>query len=331
MKIAFVYHQHDPHPSHAFFARTIGADFFSYNPRDLPPYITPVSSAFRWRHLLNYDIIFMESAGCLPMISWLKKFKPEKIVIAIAMDPLYHPVFNGMTNLKRRYLLKMLKHVDGFIAVSHMTEDLVHRCIDRPVRVVYPPIFNLPKAKSNLRNNNLLFIGHDRKTKGYDRLVMALPLIMNKFRNTRLYLIGTCCNDFTQKIEGLSIEGRVPDLDPYFKKCTFYVHPSDFDPCPVSVFDAMYAGMIPVLTRGVGQHELLLDGLDELVLESNDPSAISEKMLYLFRKPLSWRKRISLKCQKIAKQATFKKTETLFPKEFFSLVDEIKMSKNTLN
>jgi len=227
MKVAFIYHS-KPHSSHAIFAKSIGSEFI-----DLPYFPTSISFLYNLKLLTKYDILFTESAACLlPAI--LVKMAKRKFVLTIAMDPLYHPVYHQMPTVKRKYLLSLLKYVDGFIAVSEMMKILVQKIVSRPVEVVYPPIVNIPKTRSNIKNNNVLFIGHARRSKGYIKLIKAFELLEKENRNYKLYLIGKCCYDvknyFPKIPRNVHLEGFVPNIDPYFNLCSYYVHPADFDP-----------------------------------------------------------------------------------------------------
>ena len=59
----------------------------------------------------------------------------------------------------------------------------------------------------------------------------------------------------------------------------FNVHTSaDFDSCPVTVFESMSSGLIPIITENVGEADILNDkGLECLVLKNNQPESNCRK------------------------------------------------------
>ena len=157
-------------------------------------------------------------------------------------------------------------------------------------------------------------------------MVKAVKLLNKEKRKFNLYLVGRCESTVKENYKWLYKEGFVKpkSLKSYFKKCSIYVHPADFDPCPVSVFEAMSAGMIPIITKNVGQYDIFVEnGLNELVLEDNSPEAIAKKILDIYKKPKFWKRKISLKCKKIARNYRKEKQAKLFKKKFYKLLNAI--------
>ncbi|MEM3335903.1 MAG: glycosyltransferase family 4 protein [Candidatus Aenigmatarchaeota archaeon] len=318
-KIAFIYHT--PHHSHAGFARSINADFIYYNPYNLPTFLTPLYMIYGYEKIKKYDILFLESGSCLSLASSLKLRKKKLKIILLLMDPIVH----NLLFIKRKYLIFLIKrYVNGIIAVSNYIKRLARKNgIKCPIRVAYPYAYRLYNdVKPKLENKNILFIGHARKSKGYMKLVEAFKILREKDKEWNLYLVGECSKDIKEKFDGLHVEGRVSNLKKYFNICSLYVHPADFDPCPVSVWEAMSAGLIPILTKNVGNSEVLEEnGLKELILGNNDPVNISNKIEEIFYS--NSKKEISSLCRKIANEFTESKRKYMFRKEFFKLLDEI--------
>lgn len=318
-KIAFIYHT--PHHSHAGFAKSINADFIYYNPYNLPTFLTPIYLILGYDKIKNYNILFLESGSCLPLASSLKIRNKNLKIIMLVMDPIVHNLFF----IKKKFLLFLIKkYVDGIIAVSNYIKKLVIKNgIKCPIRVAYPYAYKIYRnCKPRLENKNILFIGHARKTKGYMKLLEAFKLLKKRDSEWNLYLVGDCYKHIKERFDGLHVEGRVKNLEKYFNICSLYVHPADFDPCPVSVWEAMSAGLIPILTKNVGNSEVLEEnGLKELIIENNDPVNIANKIEEIFYS--NNKKEISHLCRKIANDFTESKRKYMFRNEFFRLLDDI--------
>ena len=85
--------------------------------------------------------------------------------------------------------------------------------------------------------------------KRFDLLVDAVEILNKKGNEFSLYLVGSCIDSVNVDFPWLHKEGFQQNLDKYFKKCSLYIHPADFDSCPVTVFETMSSGMIPIIAN----------------------------------------------------------------------------------
>jgi len=84
----------------------------------------------------------------------------------------------------------------------------------------------------------------------------------------------------------------------------------------------MYAGLIPIITKDVGQAKILEEnGLNELILKNNKPKTIVEKILEIDNKSLAWKRKISRKCREIASRYTKEKQMKKFRDAFIRLIE----------
>jgi len=317
-KIAFIYQA--PHPSHAGFAKSINAKFIHYNPHNFFSFLVPIQSLFRSYLIKKYDVLFLESGACLPLASYTKMVKKNIKIVLLVMDPLFYNLFS----IKRNFLFFLIKkYVDGIIVVSKYMKQLVKKSFDCPIRVAYPyALKTYEDIKPRLNNKNILFVGHARRTKGYRKLIESFKLLKKRDRDWSLYLVGECSKDIKEMSDGLYIKGKVQKMDPFFSKCSLYVHPADFDPCPVSVWEAMSAGLIPIVTKNMGNAEILKEnGLGNLILEDNQPHTIVNKIEEIFNSPKKMA--ISSLCRRIALDFTKEKRTKLFKIEFLKLLEGI--------
>ena len=103
-----------------------------------------------------------------------------------------------------------------------------------------------------------------------------------------------------------------------------YVHPADFDSCPVTVFESMSSGLIPVITENVGEADILKEnGMNCLVLENNEPEMVAEKIIEIREHDENWKKNVSLKCKEISSNYNEETQSKEFKKVFEELVDQL--------
>jgi glycosyltransferase involved in cell wall biosynthesis len=226
-----------------------------------------------------------------------------------------------MSGPKKKFIINLLKSADGFVAISDLCKRMVEKYVTSPVVVAYPfPHRNFSKVKSNIKSKNALFVGRNDKTKGFTNLVEAIKILRENDKEWNLYLIGECSKSVKEE-EGIHTKGFVSDMVPYFEKCAYFVHPADFDPCPATVFEAMNAGMITVISNNIGQTDIFRSNkLNNLILESNSPEAISNKLLQLSQKNNSL---LSKKLKTMSKDFDESKRLKIFKKQFERLIGEI--------
>jgi len=316
-----------PHPAHKVFAESIDAEKISLLNKKETRYKGLIKGLFRINFLSKYEVIVSESADLSPLLYIVKKKSSKKKIISIAAETFYHSKYYDTSQIVRKILLWFLKNsVDGFIAVSKYMKNIVREQFpDISIEVAYPPITKEPSERTSLKEKNILFIGNNRKSKGYMELIEAFEILREKYKDIKLYLVGDCYKDIDKKVEGMYVEGRVPNLDIYFKRCSIYVHPAYIDPCPVSVSEAMYAGLLTILTDKVGQAELLKKkGLDNYIVNSNKPEILAEKIEEVISQDISKKKKDSKKFMEIARLLTKEVCAKRFKKVFFKLLHNVK-------
>ncbi|MGC8817572.1 MAG: glycosyltransferase family 4 protein [Candidatus Hadarchaeum sp.] len=296
-----------PHPAHLAWAKSVGSRVVE----------TPMGiGCFDQGKLKGSNILLLESLYCAPFARRYKKKNPECRVISIIADTSFWR--ERLSIFRRIYYWRYLPIVDGFIAVSERIKRDIQNYVDRPVEVVRPFPVNKFRPRKRDYERKILFIGNEAREKGYSNLVKA----MDYLPDFELFLVGDCCRKVRTKKPNIHLEGRVPSLKPYFQKCSIYAHPADFDPCPSVVWEAMYAGLIPIITRGVGQGELFSGDLGRLVLEKNDPKSIADKILEVYSIPD--KSKLIKKCMRLSEEHTKEKSVRRFKEAFHRLLKEIK-------
>ncbi len=294
-----------PHPAHLAWAKSVGAGVVK----------TPMGMGFfDIDKIQDSDLLLLESLYCAPFARRYKKKNPNCKIISIIADTSFWSERLGI--LRKMFYWRYLPFVDGFAAVSYRIKRDIQNYVDRPVVVVRPFLVNKFKFRRRGFNKKILFIGNKAKEKGYDYLIKS----MEHLPDFELFLVGDCCKRIRAKITNVHMEGRVPSLKPYFENCSIYAHPADFDPCPVVVWEAMYAGLVPVIS-GVGQSELFKGSLKKLVLTRNDPKTIADKIAEVYA--LKGKRELIEKCKKLSKEYTKEKSIRRFKKSFYRLTKEL--------
>ncbi|MBZ2166568.1 glycosyltransferase [Methanobacterium spitsbergense] len=319
-KILFT-HQ-GPHKVHGVFAETITENWYRYGDKHSEIIKNLIKSVF---DRSRYDIILVEGGLGLPH-SVLKKIKNhETKIILLNADTLLFDL-PKMNPLKKMVVKFLLSYVDGFIAISPLNKKIaLNNYPDKPISFVYPYGSNNSfQINCDLNSNNLLFIGNQESCKRFDLLVDAVEILNKRGNAFNLYLVGSCIDSITTDFPWLHKEGFQKNLDKYFKKCSLYVHPADFDSCPVTVFETMSSGMIPIITENVGEADILTDNrLEYLVLKDNNPKTIADKILEIHNLDEKEKANISIKCKEISSKYNAETQSKEFEKAFQEVVNQL--------
>ncbi|MFY9637848.1 MAG: glycosyltransferase [Methanobacterium sp.] len=319
-KILFT-HQ-GPHKVHGIFAGTVTKNWYRYGDNHPEIIKNLIKSLF---DRSSYDIILVEGGLGLPH-AVLKKIKNSKTkIILLSADTLLYDL-PKMNYLKRKTVQLLLSYVDGYIAISPLNKRIASKFYgEKPIYSVYPyGSHNNFEINCDLDSKDLLFIGNHEMCKRFDLLVNAVKILNDEGYKHNLYLVGSCVDKIGEDYNWLHKEGFQENLDKYFKACSMYVHPADFDSCPVTVFEAMSSGLIPLITENVGQSDILKEnGLECLILNNNQPERVAEKILDIENQDKKWKENVSLKCKEISSNYNQETQSKEFKKVFHELIDEI--------
>jgi glycosyltransferase involved in cell wall biosynthesis len=308
MKVTFLYpaSKISPHPVHLAWAKAVQARAIQ----------TPIGvGRFNYRTLKSSEVLLLESLYSAPFAKRFKKMNPECKVVSIIADTSFWKKKLGL--MRKIYYWRYLSSVDGYLAVSERIKKDILSYENKPVKVVRPFFVSKYRIKRRGISKNILFIGHEVREKGYLQLVQAMKYLPE----FTLYLIGDCCKGVKTRLRNIRLKWRVPRLNGYFRKCSFYVHPAEFDPCPVVVWEAMYAGLIPLITEGVGQSELFKGKLERLLLKDNAPKTIAEKIEEIYS--ASDVDALIADCKKLAERYEKEKSIEQFRVSFRKLLEAI--------
>lgn len=228
----------------------------------------------------GYDLCFWVSDGSIPTLKSRKNFLHFQVP--------FHGV--GGNNLLNK--MKLFR-VDKIICNSAFTKKIIDHEYGIESIVVYPPV-DVEHLKSKRKDNLILFVGRFSlltQNKGQDTLIKAFKSLYNKgMKDWRLVLAGGTevgAIEYVKSLEkiadGYPIEiFKSPDFstlkDLYGKARIFWSasgfgedeekNPEKVEHFGMTVVEAMAAGAIPVVYKAGGHKEVINDGENGFLWES---------------------------------------------------------------
>jgi glycosyltransferase involved in cell wall biosynthesis len=215
----------------------------------------------------------------------------------------------------RRLEPRALRKLKGIIANSRYVKEALIRSYHLPanaIEVIYNGIRG-PSASSSTakaggmpighqggqlpEETRLLFVGSNFQRKGLPTLIRALPQVLARIPNVRLYVIGRDPNKEAMRrlSQRMKVEEHVQfvgwlshsEVLDYFGKTDIFVMPSLIEGFGIVFLEAMAAG-VPVIGGSVGgTRELITDGVNGFLVRPLDVQDLAHKIcMVLENKPL---------------------------------------------
>ena len=232
---------------------------------------------------LDFDIVHAHQARVL---YYLLSVKPTKPVIFH-----YHGASNKIqeTNFKIamwRYRNKISKIVSvSYAGISQMKKLVKDISADVVYNGVDTNLFNhnLPTLHKK-GTPQLLFVSGLRKYKKTRILIESMPLILEKFPDAYLQIVGEG-EDYTvlqDIIKEKNLDNRVEltgkiendELRLYYSSCDLYVSASTFEVCPVPTLEAMACGKPLVLSNIEPHREMINASKAGKIFSKSNPEEI---------------------------------------------------------
>ena len=216
---------------------------------------------------LDFDIVHAHQARVL---YYLLSVKPTKPVIFH-----YHGASNKIqeTNFKIamwRYRNKISKIVSvSYAGISQMKKLVKDISADVVYNGVDTNLFNhnLP-ALHKKGTPQLLFVSGLRKYKKTRILIESMPLILEKFPDAHLQIVGegedyTVLEDIIKEKkldDRVELTGKIEndELRFYYSSCDLYISASTFEVCPVPTLEAMACGK-PLVLSNIEPHKEMIN------------------------------------------------------------------------
>lgn len=333
-RILFLYY--GPHHVHAAFARSLDADFLPVDfkigwrrsPHFYKKYLGAVLSALSLPQ--GYDIYFCGSTFIIPAISRkLHRIGNEKKIVNLFADPLcYYLYSKRISGIRRVMIIDLLIEVDGFICMGGMEAELLTKIIGDKKCVIIEPFIKketysrLIRIAPSLKSHNILSIanGPDWFCKGIDLLIDSFQIAKEESEDLTLTIVGEWQPKEEWLIDGVSFVGYQPDLDPYIRNSSLYIHLGRGDAFPISDLEAMLGGLPAIVSEWTGTKQVIKN-LGSDFISSLDPENAANKISNYFNLSLEKKMRLSEKSRKLA--SSFKEDEKieLFRKKFMTFLD----------
>jgi len=132
-------------------------------------------------------------------------------------------------------------------------------------------------------------LGHIRRVKGLDVLIRAVPAVQRRFPNAVFIIAGeTHEAEHGRELSRLCAElgvtnrvrflGGIPDPLPLLKASDVFCLPSRSEGLSNALLEAMACGLPAVATRVGGNPEVIDDGRNGYIVESEDANALAERL-----------------------------------------------------
>ena len=282
----------------------------------------------------NFDFVLTESCYYYPAfkkrLGGMKKTK----IINFSCGPLFYHLLSGrIKEMEKNILTDLAKEIDGHLVLGKYGEETVRKIEkEKPLRIVYPFIANniyekLITAKPDLNSKNIAIIAtNDYRYKGLDIAIDSVKKAWEEDKNVRLNVIGNIDKKIIERLHGchpaINHVGFVPSIVETLAKNALYLHPARGDTFPVSVLEAMAAGLPSIVSDETGTKEAVEKVMEDFVIERN-PALISKRILNYFNMPDKDRKALSERARKEADFFTEEKMLKLFAGKFNSLIKEM--------
>jgi glycosyltransferase involved in cell wall biosynthesis len=326
--VTFLYGRPGPHPLHGFFANSVGAtrlpldfalryyDRGSSRPRR---YLSWVLSAALLPLHASGRLILSDGAQVPPaLLRWTPLLgRRWRVVALMANETLYFLETGRYSRWTSLWTRLVLRSYDALLCVGTFQTELAQRQIGgrRPriltIRsaIAHDRLGKLSIVVPNLDSHHVVCVanapgGWRTWYKGIDLLIGAVESVHASVPGITLTLVG----DVTlQRMPGstvpITLAGPQTDLGPFFSEAALYVHLGRGDAWPVSVLEAMAAGLPALVTTTTGTREAAGDVDGQLVVPPTITDA-AEAITWYFSLSPSERSQLSQRARTVALKYT---------------------------
>jgi glycosyltransferase involved in cell wall biosynthesis len=305
LRIAYLCLEDGPHPAHRPWVETLlnVANTQVINlPRRFP--LRFLSSPI---YKKRYDLAIADGFSSLPVGWFMRKVGLCRKLAFITTSPAYIRFFRASSIF--------LRDVDFVIAISSLTYLATRKLFDfnRQIIVCYPipELSNFLKIKPSLSSKKVCFVGSLIHWKGADLLPGIINKVCAELNDVEFFIIGSGKLNEVKNVDGVKALGYVPHrkLPKLLSECSVYVHPARFDCLPLSVIEAMAAGLIPVVTKMTGSKDLVKQ-VDPSLVVPVDIDAISAKIVEVLSIGIEEKETLSRRAKQVALEWSAKTRET---------------------
>lgn len=343
--IAMLYHgnSEDLHPAHRGFAESIHADVLSVSntsPHSVKSFYQEFIHGY---NIGKYDTIIAEGSRTL-YSGLIHKIRYDSDLVYLCADHRLYDLWNSSVEISSAYTL--FKHligtygkpivrtiaqhgVDGIIAVSELVAEYLRPifCDRVPTRIAHPyvqlDLYNqLGQVTPDVSRKIAVTVGRAARYKGIDLLVDAWPTVRRRHPNAELRIIGDGHPESYADTPGVSVLGFVDDIVDAYAGAGLYIQPSRIDPFPVTVLEALRAGLPAVVTESTGNYTEITEVADQLIAPTTS-QGMSETINWYFDQPQTKKQELSKTAKRRGERFGPEEQKQAFREEFGKLSTEL--------
>ena len=191
----------------------------------------------------------------------------------------------GGSRLRRSWVSAVLRRADAVCVVSEQVKQAVHQLAPEvPVSVLPNPATLLCGRLTDSRQRRVLFLGRLGLTKGTDVLLTAIRLLQSADVAAPFVLAGDGGVEGTRAAvlrlptpSCVQVPGWVDEVDVHrlLHESSVFCLPSRYEGLPMALLQAMGHGLACVVTPVGGMGEVVIDGVNGLVVPQDDPESLA--------------------------------------------------------
>ncbi|HLM61322.1 MAG TPA: glycosyltransferase family 4 protein, partial [Pyrinomonadaceae bacterium] len=210
----------------------------------------------------------------------------------------YYPF---QSRIGQKFIRSAINSSDTVIAVSNESArqlrnitdsaniSVVANAIDTSIFNNSSDFNNSSESRQNTGAVRLLFVGATGKLKGERDLLKALAILRADKPDLKVSLLGYGAENLSSYCEELKVTDYIEFLGAvsmderikFFQKADIFVLPTYAEAMPMSVIEAMAAGLPVISTTVGGIPELIEDGTDGFLVAPGDVNALAGKISFL--------------------------------------------------
>lgn len=229
--------------------------------------------------------IFIDTAGMLG----------KKIIIHEHGGDFEGFYYERCSDRQRRSIKKSMNRADLFLVLSESWREFFRKIVDSDKIHVFQNGILIPnKEKTDHSSHKILFLGRLCKEKGIGELLKAVPVVQKQISDVKFILGGVWEEgnaSLKKEAEALTEAVECPgwigkeEKERLMEECSIFVLPTWFEGQPVSVLEAMAAGMCVVTSAVGGIPEVMggAEGKAGILLRPGNVQTLADTLIMLLQ------------------------------------------------
>jgi glycosyltransferase involved in cell wall biosynthesis len=202
--------------------------------------------------------------------------------------------------------------IDRFVTVTERIKDNLIKILPERKHHISYIRFPVPIVRGDsmkAKPQNIIFIGRLTRGKGYHLLPMIAKKLCSIVPELRWHVVGEDVEGLKldvewDKIVPITFYGTLPneEVNELLRRMHYIILPSIAEGMPVSIIEAMKAGVVPLVNDiSGGLQEIIINGQTGFRIKENDVASYAEKIAALCVNPVEFN-RLSVQTRDLANQ-----------------------------